>query len=47
MMAATDAYDDLFRFKIDFVRRRALPLLKAGAHVEASAEDHQAVIDDR
>ena len=28
------AYDDLFRFKIDFVRRRALPLLKGGAHVQ-------------
>ena len=37
---ADAAYDDLFRFKIDFVRRRALPLLKAGAHVEATAEDH-------
>ena len=30
----TQAYDDLFRFKIDFVRRRALPLLKGGAHVQ-------------
>ena len=30
---ATRAQDDLFRFKIDFVRRRALPLLKNGAHV--------------
>ena len=28
----TAAQDDLFRFKIDFVRRRALPLLKGGAH---------------
>lgn len=27
----TRVYDDLFRFKIDFVRRRALPLLKGGA----------------
>ena len=26
MAAQTRAYDDLFRFKIDFVRRRALPL---------------------
>ena len=33
----------LFRFKIDFVRRRALPLLKAGAHVEATADDHALV----
>ena len=36
MAAATRAYDDLFRFKIDFVRRRALPLLKAGTRVEAT-----------
>ena len=40
LVAATAAYDDLFRFKIDFVRRRALPLLKGGAHVMATAEDH-------
>src|SRR6187431_2359480 len=40
LKAATRAYDALFRFKIDFVRRRALPLLKAGAHVEATADDH-------
>jgi NADPH-dependent glutamate synthase beta subunit-like oxidoreductase/NAD(P)H-flavin reductase len=40
LIAATRAYDVLFRFKIDFVRRRALPLLKGGAHVEATAEDH-------
>lgn len=40
LAAATRAYDGLFRFKIDFVRRRALPLLKGGAPVVASAEDH-------
>jgi len=40
LVAATRAYDVLFRFKIDFVRRRALPLLKGGVHVEATAEDH-------
>jgi NADPH-dependent glutamate synthase beta subunit-like oxidoreductase/NAD(P)H-flavin reductase len=40
MAAQTRAYDDLFRFKIDFVRRRALPLLKAGTRVEAGAEEH-------
>ena len=40
MAAQTRAYDDLFRFKIDFVRRRALPLLKAGTRVEATADDH-------
>jgi NADPH-dependent glutamate synthase beta subunit-like oxidoreductase/NAD(P)H-flavin reductase len=40
MTAQTRVYDDLFRFKIDFVRRRALPLLKATTPVEANAEDH-------
>ncbi len=43
LVAATRAYDVLFRFKIDFVRRRALPLLKGGAHVEATADDHALV----
>ena len=36
---STRAQDALFRFKVDFVRRRALPLLKGGARVSASAED--------
>src|SRR4051812_49622234 len=36
--AATRAQDDLFRFKVDFVRRRALPLLKNGAHVPRTGE---------
>jgi NADPH-dependent glutamate synthase beta subunit-like oxidoreductase/NAD(P)H-flavin reductase len=36
---ATRAQDDLFRFKIDFVRRRALPLLKGGAHPVLTPED--------
>ncbi len=36
---ATRAQDDLFRFKVDFVRRRALPLLKNGAHVPQTPED--------
>lgn len=40
MVAQTRAYDDLFRFKIDFVRRRALPLLKGGVAVQADADDH-------
>jgi NAD(P)H-flavin reductase/NADPH-dependent glutamate synthase beta subunit-like oxidoreductase len=40
---ATRDQDDLFRFKVDFVRRRALPLLKAGAHVEATAADDDVV----
>jgi len=39
----TRAQDDLFRFKVDFVRRRALPLLKNGAHVPATAEDDAVV----
>src|SRR5215510_3494575 len=40
---ATRAQDDLFRFKVDFVRRRALPLLKGGAHVAATPEDDAVV----
>ncbi|MCC7035374.1 MAG: FAD-dependent oxidoreductase [Acidobacteria bacterium] len=40
LMAATRAYDDLFRFKNDFVRRRSVPLLKGGAHVTATEDDH-------
>jgi NADPH-dependent glutamate synthase beta subunit-like oxidoreductase/NAD(P)H-flavin reductase len=36
---STRAQDDLFRFKVDFVRRRALPLLKGGARVSVSPED--------
>ena len=43
LRASTTAQDDLFRFKIDFVRRRALPLVKAGAHVAVSAEDEAVV----
>ncbi|MFI5179624.1 MAG: FAD-dependent oxidoreductase, partial [Vicinamibacterales bacterium] len=42
--ASTRAQDDLFRFKIDFVRRRALPLLKNGAHVAATPAD-DAIVD--
>src|SRR5262245_38574330 len=52
---ATRRTDDLFRFKVDFVRRRALPLLKGGAHAVSSPEDDAVVerliaqqgIDDR
>ena len=40
---ATRAYDELFRFKIDFVRRRALPLLKGGERPVATADDHEFV----
>ena len=43
LAAVTRSYDSLFRFKIDFVRRRALPLLKGGTRVEATREDHALV----
>ena len=33
--AARTDLDPLFRFKVDFVRKRALPLVKGGAHVHA------------
>ncbi len=36
---ATRDQDDLFRFKVDFVRRRALPLVKGSTRVAATAED--------
>ncbi len=45
LRSTTAAYDDLFRFKIDFVRRRALPLLKGGAGVAASEAEHAFVAD--
>jgi NADPH-dependent glutamate synthase beta subunit-like oxidoreductase/NAD(P)H-flavin reductase len=38
LATGTHAEDDLFRFKVDFVRRRALPLLKSGP-VTSTAED--------
>jgi hypothetical protein len=41
--ASTCAQDDLFRFKVDFVRRRVLPLLKNGAHVVSTPEDEAIV----
>ena len=40
---ATRDQDNLFRFKIDFVRRRVLPLLKADARHAPSAADDRAV----
>src|SRR4051794_39376680 len=40
---STREQDALFRFKVDFVRRRALPLLKNGAHVARMAEDDAVV----
>ena len=39
LATATHAQDDLFRFKVDFVRRRVLPLIKGGAHVDRIAAD--------
>jgi len=41
---ATSHLEPLFRFKIDFVRKRALPLVKGGAHVTLAAAD-VAVVD--
>src|SRR6185436_4570711 len=40
---STRDQDDLFRFKVDFVRRRALPLLKGGAHVVSTPQDEAMV----
>src|SRR5262249_51593681 len=40
----TRAQDDLFRFKVDFVRRRALPLLKGGPH-PVSTPDDDAIVE--
>jgi NADPH-dependent glutamate synthase beta subunit-like oxidoreductase/NAD(P)H-flavin reductase len=40
---ATRAEDPLFRFKVEFVRRRALALLKDKAHVEAMPADEARV----
>src|SRR5262245_51511200 len=31
--------DELFRFKVDFVRKRSLPLVKGGAHVHRTPAD--------
>jgi NADPH-dependent glutamate synthase beta subunit-like oxidoreductase/NAD(P)H-flavin reductase len=44
LSASTRAQDDLFRFKIDFVRRRALPLLKAAAPFVAIPDDDKHVL---
>ena len=40
---ATRAQDDLFRFKVDFVRRRVVPLLKGGAPVVCTPADEARV----
>jgi len=39
IVRATQEQDALFRFKVDFVRRRALPLLKGGAHIVSTSEE--------
>ena len=39
MRAHTHQLDPLFRFKVDFVRKRALPLVKGGAHVPLDPAD--------
>ncbi|MEP7307672.1 MAG: pyridine nucleotide-disulfide oxidoreductase, partial [Acidobacteriota bacterium] len=38
---ATSGEDHLFRFKVDFVRRRAWPLTKAGTPVESTPDDDE------
>jgi NADPH-dependent glutamate synthase beta subunit-like oxidoreductase/NAD(P)H-flavin reductase len=43
LTATTRDQDVLFRFKVDFVRRRALPLVKGGAHVMSTPEDEAIV----
>ena len=43
MTSVTRDQDDLFRFKVDFVRRRVLPLVKAGAHLASTPEDEAVV----
>ncbi|MEQ1870062.1 MAG: FAD-dependent oxidoreductase [Vicinamibacterales bacterium] len=43
LTASTAAQDALFRFKVDFVRRRALPLLKGGAHITPTPADDDVV----
>ncbi|MGH9237959.1 MAG: FAD-dependent oxidoreductase [Vicinamibacterales bacterium] len=39
VMSTTGSLEPLFRFKIDFVRKRALPLVKGGARVTLTADD--------
>ena len=42
--ARTRALDDLFRFKVEFVRRRVLPLLQRDAPVSAPLPEDDAVV---
>ena len=41
----TTSLEPLFRFKVDFVRKRALPLVKGGAHVAVTEADAAAVVE--
>ena len=43
LAAMTRNQDALFRFKVDFVRRRVLPLVKGGARIASTAADEKAV----
>jgi hypothetical protein len=43
LKAITHDQDVLFRFKVDFVRRRVLPLVKGGTHVVSTPEDEAVV----
>ena len=43
LVRGTSSLDPLFRFKIDFVRKRALPLVKGGARVTPTDNDIAAV----
>src|SRR5262249_24812935 len=44
LRSSTKSQDDLFRFKVDFVRRRVLPLLKAGAPPVRAVPDDDVVV---
>ncbi len=43
LTSTTRDQDALFRFKVDFVRRRVLPIVKGGAHVVSTPEDEAVV----
>ena len=45
LVESTHRLEPLFRFKIDFVRKRALPLVKSGARVTFDADD-AAIVED-
>ena len=39
IVESTRAQDSVFRFKVDFIRRRVLPLVKADPHIAPSVDD--------